>query len=71
MVSFMNTMSYLPFESLSKSEIYPELIIANFEKSANLSEFLSKYGLVESTGLSENYKEQLKKYNAYKEEFKK
>ena len=43
---------------------------ANFEKSANLSEFLSKYGLVESTGLSENYKEQLKKYNAYKEEFK-
>lgn len=42
----------------------------NFEKSANLSEFLSKYGLVESTGLSENYKEQLKKYNAYKEEFK-
>ena len=43
---------------------------ANFEKSANLSEFLSKYGLVESTGLSENYKEQLEKYNAYKEEFK-
>lgn len=43
---------------------------ANFEKSANLSEFLNKYGLVESTGLSENYKEQLKKYNAYKEEFK-
>lgn len=43
---------------------------ANFEKSANLSEFLSKYGLVESTGLSENYKEQLKKYNTYKEEFK-
>lgn len=43
---------------------------ANFEKSANLSEFLSKYGLVESTGLSENYKEQLEKYNAYKAEFK-
>ncbi len=43
---------------------------ANFEKSANLSEFLNKYGLVESTGLSENYKEQLKKYNAYKAEFK-
>ena len=42
----------------------------NFEESANLSEFLNKYGLVESTGLSENYKEQLKKYNAYKEEFK-
>lgn len=38
---------------------------ANFEKSANLSEFLSKYGLVESTGLNATYQEEYKKYSQY------
>lgn len=37
----------------------------NFEKSANLSEFLNKYGLVESTGLNATYQEEYKKYSQY------
>ena len=37
----------------------------NFEESANLSEFLNKYGLVESTGLNATYQEEYKKYSQY------